>query len=491
MRLLLFFLLVSCGESQTNAPPPIPVNLGEVIAAQETTVGTVNGKPLGDRCVRDLMTEMTQEKALEKCVDFELLAQEAEKQELNNTPETRRRYRQALVSAMLRNFAAQAKGVENLGIGAFQQTYRELKALKQKGIPDYFDHEEVRGAFYGRIKTIETKAALKSAVQRLTFTKIQLRDEESYFNFGTIVPSWHAMSDYEKGFIKSWYPGCSLPQNTLEYLESNWDDEKTMREAADESEKIARNKQVQLARIDETIKTMCASPGLQVVTPDEFDNVPIATKFALDRPTSRLGFAIYAAEGRPSSLTEKELEKKYAQLIKNAETNHNNEAKRRINIAYRALQGQEELNVYDLKTAIAEVAGDFDTEVRNFVMSPRKGKLEENFANALFGLKGEGEIAAPIETNWGWDIVGMHSLLPARTWSLEQAIPHLDEHYVFPVVHERTPTVWKKVQEQIPVDGPHRKAANSWYGELRKENGISVQINGKLLTHLISAKNSK
>src|SRR5439155_20343050 len=94
--------LVACGSSK--APPP-PTPTGPPAAWLPTTapddvqVATVNGKPVWGSCVTAQAAHATSKQdALKQCIDFELLAQEANAHGIATDPDVALATRTALVS---------------------------------------------------------------------------------------------------------------------------------------------------------------------------------------------------------------------------------------------------------------------------------------------------------------------------------------------------------------------------------------------------------
>jgi hypothetical protein len=113
MRLLLLSFVIACGGGSSgpaavvSGPPAAMVAPGA--APDDTIVATVNGRPVWGSCVaiqarRD--PKLTRAQALDQCVSFELLAQEAEQRQLATFPEVVDATRTALVSRLVDQFAA-------------------------------------------------------------------------------------------------------------------------------------------------------------------------------------------------------------------------------------------------------------------------------------------------------------------------------------------------------------------------------------------------
>jgi hypothetical protein len=91
MRRLLCLVIVACGSPN---PPPTPVGPPAAIEAQRASpddviVAQVNGRPVWGSCVaiQAKRTGATRDAALRQCVDFELLAQSAEKRGFATNPD--------------------------------------------------------------------------------------------------------------------------------------------------------------------------------------------------------------------------------------------------------------------------------------------------------------------------------------------------------------------------------------------------------------------
>lgn len=160
MRLAFFLLLIACGGSK--APPPTPKGPPAPTTATpapgDIQVATVNGKPVWGSCVQAQAARLrvmdrrgaasepgpaaTARDALQQCIGFELLAQEAERRGLATDSEVAIATRTALVSQLVaQEYEDKFNTPEEFG------TYwtRSIERNKMR-----FDHPEARGSVYVR-----------------------------------------------------------------------------------------------------------------------------------------------------------------------------------------------------------------------------------------------------------------------------------------------------------------------------------------------------
>jgi hypothetical protein len=70
---------------------------------------------------------------------------------------------------------------------------------------------------------------------------------------------------------------------------------------------------------------------------------------------------------------------------------------------------------HDLEDSARRHAGDHPMEIdASLWQTPREGRSEETFAAALFAIPEIGQISPPIRTPWGWDILLLVDIEPAR-----------------------------------------------------------------------------
>ena len=145
MRLAFLLLLIACGGSK--APPPTPKGPPAPTTATpapgDVQVATVNGKPVWGSCVQAQAARGASAKdALQQCIGFELLAQEAERRGLATDSEVAIATRTALVSQLVaQDYEDKFNTPEEFG----NYWTRSIERNKMR-----FDHPEARGSVYVR-----------------------------------------------------------------------------------------------------------------------------------------------------------------------------------------------------------------------------------------------------------------------------------------------------------------------------------------------------
>lgn len=144
--LLVVLVLVACGGSK--APPPTPKGPPAPTTATpapgDVQVATVNGKPVWGSCVQAQAARGASAKdALQQCIGFELLAQEAERRGLATDSEVAIATRTALVSQLVaQEYEDKFTKPEDFG----NYWTRSVERNKMR-----FDHPEARGSVYVRV----------------------------------------------------------------------------------------------------------------------------------------------------------------------------------------------------------------------------------------------------------------------------------------------------------------------------------------------------
>ena len=121
-----------------------------VPSPDDVQVATVNGKPVWGSCVTAQSSRgVSRDDALKQCIDFELLAQEAEARGLALDPEVKFETRTALVSQLVaKDFEDKYQKPSDFGA--------LWTSLYQRNI-NRFDHGEYRGSAYVRVN-VDKKA---------------------------------------------------------------------------------------------------------------------------------------------------------------------------------------------------------------------------------------------------------------------------------------------------------------------------------------------
>ena len=154
MRSLLalgFFVGVLAACSGSHAPPPAPTRSGppapmlETAAPDDVQVATVEGRPVWGSCVSAQAARgATKEHALDECIGFELTAIEADKRGLATDRDVVLATHTALVSELVEH-EYEDKYNRPEDFGTFWTKSLERNRAR-------FDHDEVRGSVYVRIK---------------------------------------------------------------------------------------------------------------------------------------------------------------------------------------------------------------------------------------------------------------------------------------------------------------------------------------------------
>lgn len=172
--LFVVLLLVACGGSK--APPPTPKGPPAPTTATpapgDVQVATVNGKPVWGSCVQAQAARgATAKDALQQCIGFELLAQEAERRGLATDNEVAIATRTALVSELVaQEYEDKFTRPEDFG------TYwtRSIERNKVR-----FDHPEARGSVYVRVDVAKDAPPADDAKAKALIDEIYaaLKDE--------------------------------------------------------------------------------------------------------------------------------------------------------------------------------------------------------------------------------------------------------------------------------------------------------------------------
>ncbi len=167
-------LAVACGGSPTAPPTPTgpPASLAATAAPDDVQVATVNGRPVWGSCVTAQSARgADRAEALRQCVDFELMAQEAEARGLATDPEVVLATRTALVSQLVAS-AYEDHYTRPEDFGSFWT--RSLARNRMR-----FDHPEARGSVYVRIDVPEqaTPEAVQAAKQQIDRVYAALANE--------------------------------------------------------------------------------------------------------------------------------------------------------------------------------------------------------------------------------------------------------------------------------------------------------------------------
>lgn len=143
-------LLAACGSQTTPVPTPTgpAAAMQEKAAPDDVVVATVNGKPVYGSCVTAQGKHArSKQEALDQCVAFELMAQEADARGIASDHEVSVATRTALVNELVA-LDYEDKYTKPSDFGAlWDQFYRKNKIR--------YDHPEYRGSAYVRIDVKE------------------------------------------------------------------------------------------------------------------------------------------------------------------------------------------------------------------------------------------------------------------------------------------------------------------------------------------------
>lgn len=150
MKTAAFLVLAACGSQTTPVPTPTgpAAAMEEKAAADDVVVATVNGKPVYGSCLTAQGKHAhSRQDALDQCIAFELMAQEADVRGIAKDPEVTATTRTALVNQLVAH-EYEDKYTQPSDFGAmWTQAYAKNKIR--------YDHPEYRGSAYMRIDVPE------------------------------------------------------------------------------------------------------------------------------------------------------------------------------------------------------------------------------------------------------------------------------------------------------------------------------------------------
>jgi hypothetical protein len=175
MRAVVLVSLFACGGSSTPKPPPAPSGppapmIATPASAEDVVVASVNGKPVYGSCVVGQAARgATKQVALDECISFELLAQQAEAYATD--PEVVHETKRALVSQFIAR-EYEDKYTSPKDFGPAWDKFVEVNKVK-------IEHGEARASAYVRLvlpkkATPEQEAAAKVIADDVA---AKLRDE--------------------------------------------------------------------------------------------------------------------------------------------------------------------------------------------------------------------------------------------------------------------------------------------------------------------------
>jgi hypothetical protein len=150
MKTAVLLLLAACGSQTTPVPTPTgpAASMDEKPAASDVVVATVNGKPVYGSCLTAQGPHArSRQDALDQCIAFELMAQEAEARGIANDHEVAEATRTALVNQLVAlDYEDKLHQPSDFG-NVWPQLYAKNKLR--------YDHPEYRGSAYARIDVPE------------------------------------------------------------------------------------------------------------------------------------------------------------------------------------------------------------------------------------------------------------------------------------------------------------------------------------------------
>ena len=171
--LTLTLTLLACGG--TSAPPTpagAPASLVSTAdGSDDVIVAQVNGRPVWGSCVaiQAAARHLDKQAALKECVDFELMAQAAEKRGIDRDPEVALATRTALVSELVaKDYEDGITDPKQLGEFWDRATTKSSKTSLIWNV----DHAEYRGSVYARVPVADGAPAADDAAAHELADKI-------------------------------------------------------------------------------------------------------------------------------------------------------------------------------------------------------------------------------------------------------------------------------------------------------------------------------
>lgn len=142
------------------------------------------------------------------------------------------------------------------------------------------------------------------------------------------------------------------------------------------------------------------------------------------------------------------------------------DAERRIRAVDADLEGKRGLTREQFWEAItAHTTDDFKFFVPpKRVNGPRTGRLEENFARAMFEIPEVGMVSEPVKTKWGWDLLLLVKIDEARRARVEEVADDIRQQ-MFPSWQKTEFLRWAK---QL-ADGSGVTVEQGWESKLPKD----------------------
>jgi hypothetical protein len=103
------------------------------------------------------------------------------------------------------------------------------------------------------------------------------------------------------------------------------------------------------------------------------------------------------------------------------------EARALMERVHAALAGRRDVTKEDLQQAMADVAGERQTEMADLHPIYRQDRIVEPYLAATFAIPEPGMVSPPFRTEWGWDIVLLRKIYPAVDKSVDEASDELFE----------------------------------------------------------------
>jgi peptidyl-prolyl cis-trans isomerase D len=129
-------------------------------------------------------------------------------------------------------------------------------------------------------------------------------------------------------------------------------------------------------------------------------------------------------------------------------------ARQLIERIHAALAHRRDLEPDDVYQVASAIAGDREVEHGPPFKFFRPRAVKE-YGDAAFAVPEAGRVSAPARTDWGWDVILVTEIIPARQTSLEEAAPELRE---------------------LLFEGSRRRAFLAWSAALSRDLEISVDV---------------
>jgi hypothetical protein len=163
-------LTAACGGTASAPPAPVAVAISAIAppaSAADLEVARVNGRPVWASCIGEQLerhASLNRDTALQECIAFELMAQEAEKRHLDTFSEVTDATRTSMVSRFIET-AFEAKYKTPADLGEFMTKILDKESWR-------LSRPELRGSTYIRLPVAKDAAPEVDAQAKATAQKI-------------------------------------------------------------------------------------------------------------------------------------------------------------------------------------------------------------------------------------------------------------------------------------------------------------------------------